>query len=174
MVRVCRKGRAACFSLCLGLCQKARPRVRVRAEAGSGSRGCSCPACGWPCGAEGQAAPQHPRLPRGQRSPSGNRVQPGLERGKRKPGKRPKLSSLLLLCFCSHEEQWQSLSEQLGTQGFLLGSLWHESAAPRRWQLGMSQNPQWDRGRNLLPEKQEEKQLSFSESWSHLPRLAEA
>lgn len=41
------------------------------------------------------------------------------------------------------------------------------------WQLGMSRNPQWDRGRNLLPAKQEEKQLSFSESWSHLPRLAE-
>lgn len=46
---------------------------------------------------------------RGQRSPSGNQVQLGLERSKHKPGKRPKPSSLLLLCFCSHEKQWQSL-----------------------------------------------------------------
>lgn len=65
---------------------------------------------------------EHLLLRRGQRSPSGNRVQPGLERSKHKPGKRRKPSSFLLLCFCSHEEQWQSLSEQLGTRGFLLGS----------------------------------------------------
>lgn len=28
-------------------------------------------------------------------------------------------------------------------------SHWQELAAPRRWQLSMSRNPQWDRGRNL-------------------------
>lgn len=72
---------------------------------------------------DGHAEPRVRLLPRGQQSPPGNQIQPRLERSKHKPGKRPKPSSLLLLCFCSHEKQWQSLSEQLGSQGILLASI---------------------------------------------------
>lgn len=75
-------------------------------------------------------------LPRGQQSPSGNQIQPGLERSKHKPGKRPKPNSLLLLCFCSHEEQWQSLSEHWDPRPFfwpaLAGLSCSEALAARR------------------------------------------
>lgn len=84
---------------------QACPDPLLRSGEGRSRLRCSCPVCRRPCRAEGQAAPQLLLLPRGQRSPSGNRVQRALERSQHKPGKRPNPSFLLLPCFCSHAKQ---------------------------------------------------------------------
>lgn len=98
MPRVCRKDRTVCLSLSLRQCQRARPGLTVCSGQGEGRRrlrqqGLFCPSV------HGPAEPRLWLLPRGQQSPSGNHIQPGLERSKHKPGKRLKPSSFC--CFAS-------------------------------------------------------------------------
>lgn len=89
MLPVCWKQRTACFSLSLGPCQKASPGLTL------------CPGPGEGRNRQRQQrvslrrdGTEHLQLSRGQRSPLGNRVQPGLERSQ-EGGQNPARSCCL-------------------------------------------------------------------------------
>lgn len=150
MPRVCRKERTACLSLSLGHCQKARPGLTVCSGQGEGRRRlrqqwlflpCLCMAVQSPGSGCSPGANKAPREIRSNQDLKGASI--SQERGQ---------NPAHLCCFASvpmknNSSHCQSTWDPRDSSGLH----WQELAALRHWQLSMSRNPQWDRGRNIFP-----------------------